>query len=222
MRQTHEPIGIVLLPLPALRKIFIYLTVFTLTGINFPGSHTLAQEETDLDYILRIQTYLNSIQTMRGRFIQVASDGDTSDGIFYLKRPRRFRFEYTPPNPILLVGDGLWLIFHDRELGQTSRMPIASSPLGLLLGNNISLTKQTTVTEIKRESGIIKITLQDARKGAQGAVTLVLSSPPLRLRQWLVTDAQGLTTKVTIFETETNIPIEAKIFTFTDPPPGRR
>ena len=85
-----------------------------------------------------------------------------------------------------------------------------------------ALTKQTTVTEIGRESGIIKITLQDARKGAQGAVTLVLSSPPLMLRQWLVTDAQGLTTKVSIFETETNIPIEAKIFTFTDPPPGRR
>jgi outer membrane lipoprotein-sorting protein len=158
---------------------------------------------------------------MKGRFLQDAADGVIANGVFYLRRPRRFRFEYAPPSPVLLVGDGLWLIFHDRELGQVSRVPLISSPLSLLIDDEVSLTDHTALTSIVREPGVIRITLNDPEKPEQGELTLVLTDPPLALRQWVVTDAQGLTTRISLFETETNVPLEAKLFTFTDPPPGR-
>ena len=200
---------------------FLTLTLATCTLWGTLASGAMAQSAQDEHDIARIEAYLNDIRTMKGRFLQVAADGAMANGVFYLRRPRRFRFEYAPPSPVLLVGDGLWLIFHDRELGQVSRVPLTSSPLGLLIDDEVSLTDHAAIISIVREPGIIRITLNDPEKPEQGELTLVLADPPLALRQWLVTDAQGLTTRISLFETEANVPLDAKLFTFSDPPPGR-
>ena len=200
---------------------FVALTLVACTLWGALASGAMAQSAQDEHDIARIEAYLNDIRTMRGRFLQVAADGAMANGVFYLRRPRRFRFEYAPPSPVLLVGDGLWLIFHDRELGQVSRVPLTSSPLSLLIDNEVSLTDHAAHASIVREPGVIRITLNDPEEPEQGELTLVLTDPPLALRQWHVTDAQGLTTRISLFETEANVPLEAKLFTFSDPPPGR-
>ena len=200
---------------------FLTLTLAICTLWATLASGAMAQSAQDEHDIARIEAYLNDIRTMKGRFLQVAADGAMTNGVFYLRRPRRFRFEYAPPSPVLLVGDGLWLIFHDRELGQVSRVPLTSSPLGLLIDDEVSLTDHAAIIFIVREPGIIRIALNDPEKPEQGELTLVLTDPPLALRQWLVTDAQGLTTRISLFETESNVPLDAKLFTFSDPPPGR-
>ena len=201
---------------------FPALNLIALVLLCAPASDAVALTAEDENDIARIEAYLNGIHTMKGRFLQVADDGTMANGAFYLSRPRRFRFEYAPPNPILLVGDGLWLIFHDRELGQVSRVPLASSPLSLLIGDDVSLSAHAAVTAIVREPGVIRLTLRDPDEPEQGELTLVLTEPPLTLRQWSVTDAQGLTTRVSLFGAEANVPLDAELFTFTDPPPGRR
>ncbi|MDP7602638.1 MAG: outer membrane lipoprotein carrier protein LolA, partial [Alphaproteobacteria bacterium] len=65
----------------------------------------------------RVERYLNGTVTLQARFSQIAPDGEVSEGTFYLRRPGRLRFEYDPPNPVLVMADGVWLIYHDRELG---------------------------------------------------------------------------------------------------------
>lgn len=174
--------------------------------------------ERDRADIARVEAHLNSVKTMTGRFLQVAADGAISEGRFYLRRPRRFRFEYDPPSPILLVGDGLWLVFHDRELGQVSRVPLASSPLAVLVDRQISLGGRTGIKAVRRQPGLIRLTLYDRDKPENGELALILSDPPLALRQWAVTDAQGLVTRVSLFDTEINVPLKAELFVFIDPP----
>ena len=54
----------------------------------------------------RIQDYLNGITTVTADFTQVAPDGSLTGGKFFLKRPGKMRWQYSPPTPLLMIADG--------------------------------------------------------------------------------------------------------------------
>jgi len=169
----------------------------------------------------RIKDYLNSFTTLRARFDQVAPDGALAEGAFYLRRPDRLRFEYAPPTPILVVADRVWLIFHDTELGQVDRLPLYSTPLGFLVRDEIEFGEEIIVTAVQRLPGELRLTLRDEEKTDEGSITLVFEDTPLRLWQWRVTDAQGLTTRITLRDVEVDVTLDPTLFVFDDPATGR-
>ena len=108
-----------------------------------------AQDRAD---IARIEAYLNALRTMRSRFLQVAPDGQVTEGNAWIQRPGRMRFEYDPPSPLLLVagnGNGL---FYDKSLKQVSYFPLSSTPLGILLSDNLKLAGEGTVAAKSSDS----------------------------------------------------------------------
>ena len=184
-----------------------------------PAAELTPDDEATLD---RIEDYLNSITTLRAGFDQVAPDGALAAGRFFLRRPGRLRFEYAPPTPILVVADRVWLIFHDTELGQVDRLPLYSTPLGFLVRDKIEFDGQIAVEAIERLPGELRLRLRDEEDAGEGALTLVFTDEPLRLWQWRVTDAQGLTTRITLRDVEVNVALDPTLFVFDDPAPGAR
>src|SRR5450759_5655024 len=81
--------------------------------------------ERDRADLSRIETYLNALRALKARFLQVAPDGAVSGGVVWLERPGRMRFQYDPPSPILLVAGHGVVLFHDRQLNQTSNVLIS-------------------------------------------------------------------------------------------------
>lgn len=75
-------------------------------------------------YAHKIDEFLMGLETFQADFEQVVeSDGGISrpaHGVFYLKRPGLFRWEYAGENSQLIVADGkrVWLL--DRDLDQVS------------------------------------------------------------------------------------------------------
>jgi outer membrane lipoprotein-sorting protein len=172
------------------------------------------QDHTDLD---RIATYLDGLRTLKARFLQVAPNGGTSEGIAWMERPGRMRFQYDPPTPLLLVaGHGLF-VYYDRELKQTSNIPLGSTPLGLLLSDHVTFSGDVTVTGISRLPGQIQVTMVRTASPGDGSLTLVLADQPLALRQWMVVDAQGQETRVSLFNVELGGTFDQDMFTFIDP-----
>ena len=177
----------------------------------------------DLVAVDRVTARLNEVETLRARFIQIGPHGELSRGELYLRRPGRLRFEYAPPSPLLLVGDGIWLVMYDRELEQVNRWPIYKTPLGVLVAETIDLNRRTTVTEVRRDTGTIRLTLVDRENPDEGSVTLVFTEPPLMLRKWVIVDAQGGITNVSLQDTRINVPLDPELFFFegpTDAPSG--
>src|SRR5438105_15675798 len=76
------------------------------------------QDNADLQ---RIAAYLGSIRTMYAKFRQVASGGGIATGQLWMARPGRMRFEYDPPNQILLLADMIYVYYIDKELVQMSK-----------------------------------------------------------------------------------------------------
>lgn len=179
-----------------------------------------AADEDDEAALARVENYLTGLTTLEAHFVQVSAEGEVSEGELYIARPGRLRVEYAPPVPILMVADGIRLIFHDRELGQVTEIPLSSTPVGLLLGKRIRLKEEAAIVAIAREAGVLSVTIarKDAPEG--GTITLVFTERPFALRQWVVVDAQGLMTRVTLIETRFGVDLDPSLFTFERPRRG--
>ena len=169
----------------------------------------------DVADVARIETYLDGLQRLKSRFLQIAPNGSTAEGAAWLERPGRMRFQYDPPTPLLLVaGHGL-VVFHDSELNQTTNIPIGRTPLGMLLAEHVKLSGDVTLTGIERQPNLIAVSLVRTASPGDGTLTLVFNDNPLALRQWSVLDAQGRETRVTLFNIQLGGPApDPKLFEF--------
>ncbi len=173
-----------------------------------------AQDRAD---IARVEAYLDSLHTLKARFMQIAPDGRSSEGQAWLERPGRMRFQYDPPAPFLLVaGHGL-LVFNDRQLNQTSNLPLDRTPLGILLRADVRLSGDITVSRIVRLPGQLQVTLFRTATPNEGTLTLVFADNPLALRQWSVVDAQRQETRISLFDVALGGTFDQSLFSFIDP-----
>ena len=115
-----------------------------LAWILGPGAAPAALPSAHADDIARIEAYLNGLTTVRSEFVQTNPDGGRVTGEFYYQRPDKMRLDYDPPSPILIISDGWWVIYYDRQLEQVSHLTIGSTPLGFLLADEIRLSGEVT------------------------------------------------------------------------------
>jgi outer membrane lipoprotein-sorting protein len=198
-----------------------------LAGALFPALALAAPKRAPLSAqdradVARAEDYLNSVTTLKARFLQISGNGNQAEGTAYLSRPGKMRLQYDPPSPMLVVADGTFLIVHDKELGEPSYIPLGSTPAGVLVRENVRLDgKDVTVTRVVRLPGVLNVSLVDTDEPGQGELTLVFSESPFALRQWRVVDAQGTTTTVSLYESQTGLKLDPKLFEFKDPNFGK-
>jgi outer membrane lipoprotein-sorting protein len=172
----------------------------------------MALQKVDKSDILRVQEYLNGLVTLKSRFLQASSTGNFAEGTFYLSRPGKMRVEYDPPVQFLIVADGTWLIYQDKELDQITHIPLGLSPADILVQENVSLLAgELIVTKIDRGPGIISITIMREEDGG-GQLTLIFSDKPLKLKKWVVIDPQGVKTSVSLLSSQRDVSFDSKLF----------
>ena len=164
-----------------------------------------------------VERYLNGLQTLKADFTQAGPEGEPAEGVIYMRRPGLLRVEYAPPVPVLIVGDGLWIHYHDMELGQINDWFIYETPLGALTREVTRFGEDLEVTGFAERGGLIEVTVVHEDDPRGGSLTLVLTSDPLSLVKWRVTDAQGLVTTVTLHDFKTNMRLPRRLFVFDDP-----
>ncbi len=166
-------------------------------------------DRTDLD---RVSAYLNSIHTLTGDFIQIDPDGQVDQGRFYMQKPGRVRFEYKPPNPILIVSDGTTVAVANRKLNTIDRYPLSSTPLDLVLSDDVDLRHDNEVMAVKRQPGELIIEVRSSTNRTKPNISLIFSDPGIELRQWTVIDDQGQTTTVALRNLEPGATIDGQMF----------
>lgn len=189
-----------------MRRVFLLLGLLAfapaLASAAPPPSPASGLEQApDATVIAKVQDYLNSVRSLKARFLQVAPNGALTRGTAWLERPGRMRFQYDPPTPLLLVAGHGFILFSDTKLGQTSNIPIGQTPLGILLADHIDLTNDgVRVTNIRRLPGEVQLTVVRTASPAEGSLTLSFATDPLTLQGWTVLDPQRQQTSVTLYD----------------------
>ncbi|GBQ89350.1 outer-membrane lipoprotein carrier protein [Acetobacter nitrogenifigens DSM 23921 = NBRC 105050] len=186
------------------RRIFTRRSLLLLAGLAMssaalaPARAEATLTPADRGWIGRIQETLNQITTLRARFEQIAPDGQRTTGVVWLSRPGRMRFAYDKPSPLLLVANDGKVVFRDEQLDQTTEIPIDRTPLGLLLGAHIVLSGDVTVTGFSHENGLLRLSVVRTATPGEGTLIMFFDEKPLALRSWIVVDAQGRQTQVSL------------------------
>ena len=162
----------------------------------------------------RINAYFNNITNLQGSFEQVDSTDKRSTGRFYVQRPGKIRFDYAPPSALRIVADGSHLAIEDSDLRTVEKYPIQSTPFRLLLSEAVDLERDARIAGVESQEGTLAITLEDKSGDAAGSIRLIFESgAELQLKEWTITDAQGLTTRVTVNDVVSGRKVAADFFT---------
>jgi outer membrane lipoprotein-sorting protein len=154
--------------------------------------------------IERVSNYLTNLRTLVGEFKQVAPDGSRTEGDFYLLKPGRVRFDYNAPSPVELIADGKSVAVRDRKLASQELYPISQTPLRFLLADRIDLLRDTNLIAVYGDNIFNTVVIEEKQiMRGNYKVMLMFDAQNSQLKQWVVTDPQGLDTTVAVFNLDT-------------------
>lgn len=189
--------------------------VFTLATalLMLPISAQASQEEA----LRQIETYLNSIKTLEADFVQTSSNGGTAEGKLYIAKPNKIRMEYDDPTSVLIVGDGNYIVYNDKELDQVTHIDYDDIPASLILANDVKIDgKNIKASNFYQDAGITSVTLDYKDKGDVGPITLLFSNSPLELKQWKIVDPQNIEVKISLYNSMQDGELDSSLFKFKD------
>jgi outer membrane lipoprotein-sorting protein len=182
-----------------------------------PGQAT-ALDDSQRALVNKISTYLSSIQTLVGDFVQVGPDGRRTEGQFYIQKPGKVRFAYNPPSPIDVVADGQSVVVRDRNLATQNLFPLSQTPLRFLLADHIDLMRDTNVISVSADDTFITLVIEEHQLVAgTSRLMMMFGAKDMQLRQWTVTDPQGYDTTVAIYNLDTTKKPDPDLFVINHP-----
>ena len=161
----------------------------------------------------KVSSYLSSLQTLVGNFVQVGPDGSKTKGDFYIQKPGKMRFEYDDPSPIDIVADGSSVAVRDRKLATQDIYPLSQTPLRYLLSDRIDLLKDTNVVSVTADDLYISLIIEEKQALiGTSRLMLMIGAKDGQLKQWTVTDPQGYDTTVAVYNLDPNKKIDPNLF----------
>jgi outer membrane lipoprotein-sorting protein len=196
------------------------LSVFAITAVEpamVPQAHAQKAQVMKLNpeqraSFAKLNAYINSFQSMQGKFVQISPRGQQTTGKVMISKPGKMRFEYDNPSRLLIVADGTWLTITTKKMDRGDQFPLSATPLRLVVSTKIDLLAETNVLGFEQVDGITSIALQDRKSKVGGYITLIYDEANNVLQQWIVTDGKGRKTTVQLADLETGVAFNPKLF----------
>jgi outer membrane lipoprotein-sorting protein len=161
----------------------------------------------------KVSSYLSSLQTLVGNFVQVGPDGSKTKGDFYIQKPGKVRFEYDAPSPIAIIADGSSLAVRDTKLATQDIYPLSQTPLRFLLSDRIDLLKDTNVVNVTADDIYISVTIEEKQALiGTSRLMLMVGVKDGQLKQWTVTDPQGYDTTIAVYNVDSTKKVDPGLF----------
>ncbi|MBN9247233.1 MAG: outer-membrane lipoprotein carrier protein LolA [Hyphomicrobium sp.] len=178
---------------------------------NSPDGITLDAHQTEL--VHQVSAYFESLQSLKGSFVQIDAANKRMKGKFFVKRPGRFRFDYALPSKQVIVSDGENLAIQDLDLNNEDRVSLDQTPFRLLLRKDVDLIRDAHIIEVQQSDDLIVLTIEDKDPNSPGKIKLFLATKPaLELKEWVTTDAQGQDTRIELSQLVKSDDLDGNLF----------
>ena len=175
-----------------------------------------------------LQTFFNQVQSLQADFDQLVVDEngmtlDSSQGVFSLQRPGKFRWNYLPKDDYSeqgqqIISDGDWITFFDPDLETANQRSLQQAlkqvPTLALVQSGVDAGKFFTISDYGLTDGLFWFGLKPKDPDAvyQG---LLIGFKNEELRTILLTDGLGNETKLSLRNVKTNIELAPSLFEFS-------
>lgn len=194
----------------------LWICALLLTGISQSALGGAGREA--------LEKFSQGLQTLEARFEQAVLDTENNrqglmHGIFLLKRPDRFRWDYVSPESRHIIADGrdLWVV--EDDLNHVTRfyqkLALKGSPARLLLGTD-SLDKEFNIVELGERQGLQWLELSPKNEDSDILRVLVAFKGDKLLKLEL-TDQFGQISRFSFFEIKRNPELDDSLFAYEPP-----
>ncbi len=177
------------------------------------GVSGIALDEKQTAIVTKVGAYFNGLNNLKGSFVQTGADKKRMKGKFYLKRPGRFRFDYSLPSKQIIISDGEYLAIQDLDLNNEDRVAIDQTPFRLLMRKDVDLIRDARILEVQEADDLAIVSLQDKDPDTPGRIKLfMVTKPAMELKEWVTLDAQGLETRVEVADLVKSEEVDSTLF----------
>ena len=171
-----------------------------------------------------LRHFLEDVANLRSGFVQRIYTADSeepqvSEGVLMIKRPGRFRWEYTSPTQQLVVCDGEKLWMYDPDLEQVTVREIDQTLRGtpaMLLSGQATLDETFRVLDSYREEGLVWVVLEPLADSPEFE-NLRIGMADGVLKRMELTDSLGQMTRIDLSNVSTEADLEDGLFVFVPP-----
>jgi outer membrane lipoprotein-sorting protein len=160
----------------------------------------------------RISSYLSNMKTLSGDFVQVGPDGRRTEGQFYVQKPGKVRFEYSPPSRVDVIADGQSVVVRDRKRATQDLYPLSQTPLRFLVADRVDLARDTNLVSVGSDEQFITVVIEEQQLVGTNRLMLKFGAKDFKLRQWTVTDPQGYDTTVAVYNLDSGKKLDPALF----------
>jgi len=172
----------------------------------------------------RLQTFLDGVQSLQARFDQSVFDtsqGQTRrlEGMFYLQRPGKFRWDYTEPKGQLVVADGktVWLVEDDlRQAYQKRQSEALRGTPALLLTEQLKLEDHFEIADLGAGQDLEWVELIPRDPESQ-FTRVLLAFAGNELRRMELADKFGQVTRFGFSDIRRNPRLDPDLFVYVPP-----
>ena len=151
----------------------------------------------------QIADHFSSLRTLTGEFVQFGPKGEQTGGTFYLERPGKIRFNYDK-SPIHVISDGNQVVINNRKLDTWDMYALGTTPLKMLLADRIDLGGGR-LQSVKQDPDMTTLVVADKTAFGNSKITMMFEPKTMDLKQWTITDAQGLDTTIMVFNVRSGV-----------------
>ncbi|HWT64271.1 outer membrane lipoprotein carrier protein LolA [Brucella pituitosa] len=151
----------------------------------------------------QIADHFSSLRTLTGEFVQFGPKGEQTGGTFYLERPGKIRFNYDK-SPIRVISDGNQVVINNRKLDTWDMYALGTTPLKMLLADRIDLGGGR-LQSVKQDPDMTTLVVADKTAFGNSKITMMFEPKTMDLKQWTITDAQGLDTTIMVFNVRSGV-----------------
>ncbi len=163
--------------------------------------------------------YLKGLDTLSSDFEQLTFNADhtamaESKGVFYIKRPGKFRWEYRKPGEQVIVADGKRVYVYDVELEQVSHQDQAKALAGtpaLLLAGGGPIDREFSVRDLPSSDGLVWVELTPKAQDAE-VQSIQIAFEGKELRNLIMEDGFGQVTRLLFAGTKRNTSLQDDLF----------
>ncbi len=172
----------------------------------------------------QMNRFLEKTRSLQANFTQAIMDGSRKkavklQGVFYLQRPGRFRWEYKEPVEQLIVADGKQIYLYDKELEQTSTMgqekALKDTPAQILSSDG-KIEEFFEIIDIGDSLGFAWVELIPKDEESQ-FIRILLGFADNRPQRMEIVDKFGQVMRLKFTDMVANPKLDEKLFQFEDP-----
>lgn len=148
----------------------LFRTLYLIICISIIFPHTTFGNETN-NALKHIKTFIQNIQSVAIEFEQIDIHNNKASGMLLIDKPYKFRCNYYPPFPIVIIGNKNYVSLYDYDMENISRMKSTDNIFYFLLEDNIDLNNKFSVVNTEELSDSYKLKLYHSDLNRTSAIT---------------------------------------------------